>query len=511
MPPLPTTLTATALTATTVTLSQLSASVNPATRTITGLIAPYGIPGRTSLGALAVAPGALSWDTDLRRVKLTLEHDRNTPIGYLTGITDTGAGIQATWHIAATAAGDAALLEAAEGVRDGLSIDLVDVSVEDGVITRGTLVAVGLCSVPAYADARVSTVAATTPQESPPAPHPVPVPVPAATTPPVAVPQTPPAPPPAVAVTGATPPARTAPRDSLALVAGMIAAAARGDMAPAQLSAALANFTTLDQSGGAALPPQWVGQLWTEAAVGRAHVDAITGPRPLTSLKVQGWQWIDTLAVGAWTGDKTQIPTNAPRLGPAEETAGRWAGGVDVAREFFDLGAGDIVRDLMVQATSDYKRQTDLACLADLISGATPASATTAAEALGAIRAGLGAIRRKATWVGLAGDLFDEIASTPGPGPAYLSGSINGDAGTVGATTFVYDPDMPAGTAMGLVTDAATFYEKGPVQVDALNIALGGVDEAVFGYTATLVNRAAAIIYVTVATLPLGRSGSKSD
>ena len=48
MPPLPT-LTAATLTA-------VAASVNPGTRTITGTIAPYGIPGRTSARSPARAP-----------------------------------------------------------------------------------------------------------------------------------------------------------------------------------------------------------------------------------------------------------------------------------------------------------------------------------------------------------------------------------------------------------------------------------------------------------------------
>lgn len=494
------------------TLVALTASVNPGARTITGTIAPYGVPGQTSLGRLSVAPGALSWDADLRRLKLTLEHDRQTPIGYATSIEDTGAGLQATWRVANTPAGDAALLEAAEGVRDGLSVDLTDVSVTDGVITRGTLVAVGLCSVPAYSDARVSQVAATAPVSAPPAQPaavaaPVTDPAPAAgLSAPAAVTTPVPAPPtgvvaasPQVAVAVSPAPVRTRPRDDLSLVAGMIAATARGDMAPAALLAALSDFTTAPTSGGAALPPQWVGQLWTEAPVMRMHVDAITGPRPLTGLKIQGWRWVTTLKVGAWNGDKAAIPSNAPTLEPAEETAGRWAGGVDIAREFLDLSGGDVVRDLMVQATNDYKVKTDMACLSDLLAGATYVAAADALAALSKIRAELGKIRRTSTFLGLSTDWYDSIANTPGPPPAFITGKVSGDAGNIGDSTFVHDPSLPAASALGLVRDAATFYEKGPIQVDALNLAQGGVDQAVFGYTATLVNQQAGLVYATVA------------
>ena len=75
----------------------------------------------------------MTWPADLRRVKVFTGHDRTRPVGYLTALTETGGGLTAEMHIAATPDGDAALLEAREGTRDALSVELEDVELdEDG-------------------------------------------------------------------------------------------------------------------------------------------------------------------------------------------------------------------------------------------------------------------------------------------------------------------------------------------------------------------------------------------
>ncbi len=56
---------------------------------------------------------------------MQLEHDRTRPIGKLMDITADDAGIEATFKIAGTIAGDDSLLEAAEGLRDGFSVGVM--------------------------------------------------------------------------------------------------------------------------------------------------------------------------------------------------------------------------------------------------------------------------------------------------------------------------------------------------------------------------------------------------
>ena len=86
----------------------------------------YGVPGRTSAGLLKVRAGALTWPADLSRHKLTTEHDRSQVVGYLESLEDDDVQATGVFKIARTAAGDQALLEASERVRDGLSFDLID-------------------------------------------------------------------------------------------------------------------------------------------------------------------------------------------------------------------------------------------------------------------------------------------------------------------------------------------------------------------------------------------------
>lgn len=148
------------------------AEVSTESRTIRGLAVPYGPAGTTSQGLLTFAAGALRW-TDPRRVKLLLEHDQHQVAGYATELTETPAGLHATFTVPPGELGDRALHEAAHGLRDALS---VGVQLDDAVMTRlrraqasggaavagaGALREVSLAAVPAFDDARVDSVAAT--------------------------------------------------------------------------------------------------------------------------------------------------------------------------------------------------------------------------------------------------------------------------------------------------------------------------------------------------------------
>lgn len=137
-------------------------------RTISGTIVTWGERGNTSAGATVFEKGSIDFS---KPVKLLLEHDRTRPIGKLMDITADDAGIEATFKIAGTIAGDDSLLEAAEGLRDGFSVGVMVDNWENknGVmsITAAKLVEVSLVTDPAIDSARVADVAATeTPAEN---------------------------------------------------------------------------------------------------------------------------------------------------------------------------------------------------------------------------------------------------------------------------------------------------------------------------------------------------------
>jgi HK97 family phage prohead protease len=129
-------------------------------RTITGTIVTWNEQGNTSVGPTVFAADSI----EIKPVKLLLEHDRTRPIGKMVSHNVTKSGIEATFKIANTMAGEDALIEATEGLRDGFSVgaQINEWTNNKGVmqITSATLDEVSLVTDPAIDSARVSEVAA---------------------------------------------------------------------------------------------------------------------------------------------------------------------------------------------------------------------------------------------------------------------------------------------------------------------------------------------------------------
>ena len=142
-------------------------------RTITGQIVQFDTPANASTGKVLFKSGSLIPAS----VKLNLEHDSKRPIGKTLSmeLAPDGKSINATFKISKTTAGSDAIQEAMDGLRDGFSVEanVADHGFnEDGtmVVNSATLVGVALTHNPAFDEARVSHVAATTevtPEETP--------------------------------------------------------------------------------------------------------------------------------------------------------------------------------------------------------------------------------------------------------------------------------------------------------------------------------------------------------
>ena len=136
-------------------------------RTISGRIVAFEETGNASIGKVQFATGSI----DAKSVLLNLEHDRTRRIGKTLSMEQTDTEITATFKIAQTSAGNDALVEAAEGLRDGFSVEVSFDEYEtlkDGTvrIIKGELTAVALTSEPAIRSARVESVAATEEEEN---------------------------------------------------------------------------------------------------------------------------------------------------------------------------------------------------------------------------------------------------------------------------------------------------------------------------------------------------------
>jgi HK97 family phage prohead protease len=143
----------------------ITAMADIQTRTISGVAVPFGVLGQTNMGPTIIDAGAV---TPASRVVYLMSHDSDRPLGKMTAHEVTPDGIHASFKILATPAGDVALLEAAEGVRDGLSVGLDSIESytdEAGVmhVTAAVWRETSQVTFPAFASARVTNVAASEP------------------------------------------------------------------------------------------------------------------------------------------------------------------------------------------------------------------------------------------------------------------------------------------------------------------------------------------------------------
>ena len=148
----------------------LTATADVQTRTIVGVAVPYnahGRPGGAFAGsAVSFRHGSLTRSLTERasKVRLIVDHDQTRVVGRLTDYTDSPNGLLTEWKIARTPGGDAVLAEAADGIRDGLSVgvDVLDYErTRDGIeVVEARFVECSLVAFPAYDTARVERVAA---------------------------------------------------------------------------------------------------------------------------------------------------------------------------------------------------------------------------------------------------------------------------------------------------------------------------------------------------------------
>lgn len=499
-------------------------ATNTEARTLTGIALPYGEAGATSAGRLTIDAGAVRIPDPLRRVKLLREHDRAVSVGFATAAADGPDHLTMTFGIARTPEGDTALLEASEGVRDALSVELDNVTIEAGHVTAADLTAVGQVAVPAFPSAVLTGSADPNPPPADPDPSPAPAPDPEETEPDETeetetMPETETAAPletaaPEVSAARVTPPVERrssiGPRtvtEVAAALSGVLRGASDAGEANQGIRAALADVTPGNAGTDQAfMRPTWLDELWSPAAPTRRLVSAI-GVSPLTSMTVEGWKWQTKPQVAPYAGNKAEIPTNPAVIEPATATAGRIAGGWDLDRIYLDFPTG-FVQAFLKAATADYvkKSETYLIDGHGAIAGppAVPAQPGIISDAtdLGAqasLTAGLEAIVTFVTsngasvhFIAMAADVYSAFLNLPETEvPWWLKSQSNvnldGSASVAGITVAV-DPGMASGRMLGGDRNSVSLWETGPINVQAINLPNGGVDLALFGYHANMVH-----------------------
>lgn len=133
--------------------SLLTANVDE--RVLTYRLLPFGEEGRTSAGRLTVDAGVVQIPEDAATLVANMEHDHTRPVGRFVSVGETDGGLDCAVRVARTSQGDDLLVEAAEGLRTGISVELDDVTIRSGRLVAGRLTGAGFVARPAFASARL--------------------------------------------------------------------------------------------------------------------------------------------------------------------------------------------------------------------------------------------------------------------------------------------------------------------------------------------------------------------
>ncbi|MET4053590.1 hypothetical protein ABID81_002968 [Frigoribacterium sp. PvP054] len=498
----------------------LTASVED--RTVTGLLVPFGEEARSNLGRFTVDTGAFSIPADHSVVGFNLEHAREDVLGRATNVRETPEGIVATFSVAKTPEGDQALADISSGQRTHLSAEVANVVIKAGKAVGGRLFGGALVAKPAFPSATLLAAAEDTPEaisvdlnveqlktqlepygltvaplgddtpevapgdESKPLeiidpdkePEETETDVPNATVP---------------ATLNASERDANASVNKETLLANIAGAARTQDRT---LIAALSDvkISGANAVGTNVVVPEYVGEVWGGRTFQRRVIPLIT-QGSLTSLTTKGWRFTTPPEVGEWAGNKAEIPSNVAKTEAVEWGVTRFAGGWDIAREFFDFGETAVIDSFLRAAADSYAKKSDAKVLNDLVLGATsgtvgviPAGVSDAMAKI--VRGALRVINSDAlpSFAIVASDVFEQLVFTREEDKlAYLNAALGLEEGTVSSFKVVPHPGMVAGTVLVGAKEAAGAYELpgAPIRVNAIDIVHGGLDEALFGYIQT--------------------------
>jgi hypothetical protein len=410
-------------------------TANADDRTLTYRLLPYGEEGRTNLGRVTASKGVLTLPETPDQLLANLDHDRKRPVGRGAALDDTDDGLNATFRIAQTTAGNDLLAEAAEGLRTGASVEIEDPVIRNGQLLGGSLEWVGFVTEPAFPSARLVAADAgdlsaeqlaelsdagvyVEPDQKTSETYAREVVIDGRTYRVVTETQRSTAttvePAPGADSTDDPPADEDAEGDeettdeetseddeedqtvtaskAATADAALRASAANGggrkllanDSKPQDLFKLLAQVgKSHDQKLTAALV-----DITQSGAIGNTEVPQYVGElwdgkaterriiplfnhAPLTSYKVNGWRWLVKPAVGPYAGNKAAVPSNAVSTEPVELAAERIAGAHDIDRKYVDFGDEGFWQSYLAAMTESYAVQSDAAVMTDVLAAAT--------------------------------------------------------------------------------------------------------------------------------------------
>ena len=145
------------------TFNQEIKAADSGSRTVSGLVAPYGEVGYTSAGPVVFERGSISIP-DTNKIKLLSQHQQDKPVGRALSFSDSTEGIYGSFKLSSSTRGQDALVLAQENLVSGLSVG-VDVTASKPMgdyllVTAAVLKEVSLVESAAFSSASVTDIAA---------------------------------------------------------------------------------------------------------------------------------------------------------------------------------------------------------------------------------------------------------------------------------------------------------------------------------------------------------------
>jgi HK97 family phage prohead protease len=495
-------------------------------RTLTGRIVSWDEKGFTSAGATVFEKDSIDFS---KPIKLLLEHDRTRPIGKMIDVTADDQGIEATFKVAATIAGDDSLLEAAEGLRDGFSVGVKinEWKNEEGVlrIKASSLQEVSLVTEPAIDSARVAEVAASeTPENSEATAE-------ETTTQEDKVSEiTSEAPIATEAVEAAQAPVVTAnymaytkPRVDTNVTAGQYVnaqiRAIQGDTDARDLIAALQIATVSENTG--TVPPTYLRDLIGIIDSSRPFIDSIErAPLPATGMKIFTPK-LGTQATVALTTEGSEYSSTDTTVTFQEDSVVKFAGAGLINQELADRSDPAFIDLYLRELAASYAQKTD-AYAAQIASEAAAGSSGSTiyaaiadgiADAYGVMRFTPNRLMVAPSggedgidFAGLLGAVADGRPLFAAAAPQNAAGLISqgSTAGTVAGLDLVVDPNYTGDNAnvkhaLIYPSQAMRFHESGTLEIRANVVANGRIEIGIYGYVCAVNRYPAAFRKLSVA------------
>ncbi|WP_067194176.1 hypothetical protein [Microbacterium sp. XT11] len=307
--------------------------------------------------------------------------------------------------------------------------------------------------------------------------------------------------------------------------------------APAEAQAVLAALSDITLTGPGSLPaggdvlqPNWLGPLYQGIPYERQYIQLGTLGTDISAAGKKGYTLERGTAEapvthfnGTWSGNKTPIPSGTGFTASKTSELFRFAFGVDIGREFWDLpGGAEVVEAFLRLIVEDHLVWSDEIALDTWVQVAgAPIAPTTYpgtagheyADAIGMLIQGILAVkakkadgRRDLPTFAIANEAaYEQLVYSPKDQiPEFVSFGANTSEGitadglrvVVGDTGIEDTPSVIVGSGKAVEFDELA---GGPLHIDALDLARGGIDKAVHGYLQRFIVRPEAVVHIGVA------------